>query len=129
MSKRIDHGERVALRKIGSPECFTVCGWEALDDGGVLYRMKREMPRTDGERRKWTGDEKTACVTRADLDAEMIRHENETGRCAECDGSAQEWAGWSVTDGNKWRPCRRCGATGKPANNRSSVPPAAAGAE
>jgi hypothetical protein len=114
MNARIDHGGNVALRKIGNPEGFTVCGWEVLDDGSVLYRMMREMPRADGERRKWEGNEKTACVTRAEVIAEMTRHETDTGRCAECDGTTQEWAGWSAYEGNRWRPCRRCGATGKP---------------
>lgn len=116
MSTRIDHGENVALRKVGNPEAYTVCGWEALDDGSVMYRMKRELPRDAGERRQWAGPEKTACVTVAEMDAEMLRHETETGRCAKCDGSAQEWAGWSAAGGNRFAPCRRCGATGKPAN-------------
>lgn len=37
----------------------------------------------------------------------------ETGNCLNCTGTGNEWAGWSSTEGNKERPCRKCGATGK----------------
>ena len=113
MSERIDHAETVALRKIGNPEGFSVCGWERLDDGSVMYRMQIEGPRDKDNYRTWTGSEKKACITDAELKAEVARYESETGLCAKCQGSAQEWWCWSVEDGNRYRPCRKCNATGK----------------
>jgi hypothetical protein len=113
MSNRIDHGGNVALRKVGNPDGFTVCGWEALDDGSVLYRMKQEIPATDTTRRYWIGEEKTACVNDDDLKAEVSRFEKETGRCAKCNGTGQQWQGWNHERGNRYEPCTRCGATGR----------------
>lgn len=36
-----------------------------------------------------------------------------TGLCSKCKGSAQEFWGWSADTGPKYRPCSKCGATGK----------------
>jgi len=121
---RIDHIGTVALRKIGKPEAFSVCGWEALDDGSCLVRMKLELPRVDGERRKWIGGEKTACVTVQETDAEEARYEADTGKCSKCDGTGQQWDGWSAANGNRFKPCTKCGATGRPANATGQLPAA-----
>jgi len=115
--KRIDHAGNVALRKVGNPPGFTVCGWTALDDGGTLYRMKFN-PKPG----KWTGDEKLACVLQSELDAEHARYETETGNCFRCDGSGQEWAGWDHKEGNRYRPCRRCNATGMAPQKQVATP-------
>ena len=39
--------------------------------------------------------------------------EKKTGLCANCKGTGQQWAGWSVTDGYKYRNCGKCRASGK----------------
>ena len=110
----IDHASAVALRKVGNPEGYNVCGWEVLDYGGVLYRMRREVPTLPGRGKKWAGEEKTACISSDEIAAEEARFEAETGRCAKCNGSGQQWAGWSVVDGTRFEPCTRCNATGVP---------------
>lgn len=52
--------------------------------------------------------------------AEWVKEwERKTGLCANCEGSGEEWAGWSVAEGSKKRPCAKCGATGK--SNDSSA--------
>lgn len=111
--KRINHMEVVALRKIGNPTGFTLCGWEILDDDTTVVRMCLELPRVEGEKIRWTGEAKKACVTEAEVKAEEVRYEAETGMCADCGGTKETWAGWSKNEGNKYRPCRKCGATGK----------------
>lgn len=110
----IDHGATAALRKIGNPPSFSVCGWNALDDGSVIYQMMEELPREAGCRRKWTGPVKKACVTRNEVAEEERRYETETGKCSLCGGTKRMWAGWSTESGNKYRPCTRCGETGVP---------------
>ncbi len=121
MSKRPNHAEAVALRKVGNPDGFSIFAWERLGDGSTLIRMKFEVIQANGKQRKWSGDEKTACVTKAEIDAEIVRYEAETGMCAECGGTKQEWAGWSISDGNKYIECRRCGGTGRVPDSGQSV--------
>ena len=119
---RIDHTGVVALRKIGAPKLFTVCGWEVLDDGSAIIRMKEELPREVGERRRWTGPEKTACVTPREVAEEERRFEAQNGRCAKCGGTGEEWAGWSAASGVRLSPCTRCNATGVPATPAPAAP-------
>lgn len=54
-------------------------------------------------------------VTEADVEAACARYETETGRCRDCFGTGGEFAGASLADGVRLRPCRRCRETGKPA--------------
>ena len=55
-----------------------------------------------------------AIITPEEHDAWLKNWEKTTGLCHECHGTTQEWAGWSVTEGNRYRPCTTCKATGKP---------------
>jgi hypothetical protein len=64
--------------------------------------------------------EREIFISRADLEACQARWERETGKCRECFGTAQEWAGWSAKAGTIFKPCRRCEATG---NAQTSPPP------
>ena len=57
--------------------------------------------------------ESIVVVTHADLQAAAVAYETETGNCWDCKGPGQEFAGWSVKEGTKTRPCRRCNGTGK----------------
>lgn len=49
----------------------------------------------------------------------------ETGKCAECQGTGSEYAGWSSANGTKYVDCRTCGATGL-ARRITSTPAASA---
>lgn len=40
--------------------------------------------------------------------------ERKNDQCCKCRGSREEAFSWSSTDGTSYRPCSRCGATGKP---------------
>lgn len=114
MNNRIDHVGNVALRKMGNPEGFTVCGWERVDDGVVVITAMKEVATDPDGRRRWIEPEKKVCVTEAEKLTEEARYENETGLCAVCCGSKEEWCGWHHITGNTFRPCKRCDATGKP---------------
>lgn len=60
------------------------------------------------------GTKRSAYFTLAAHQEFLEKWEAETGKCSTCFGTTQEWAGWSVKEGTKYRPCTRCGATGKP---------------
>ena len=41
------------------------------------------------------------------------------GKCAKCRGTGNEWCGWSVIEGNRYKECTKCQGSGKsnpPAN-------------
>ncbi len=42
----------------------------------------------------------------------ILKWEAETGKCSKCNGSGQEFSGWSKQDGVKTRDCTRCKTTG-----------------
>ena len=67
-----------------------------------------------GERRWLRGDEVHEYVTRSEVAEVWRRYEAETGRCAHCN-DGQACIGWSVNEGSKMAPCRRCGGSGKAA--------------
>ncbi len=48
-----------------------------------------------------------------DRDETMRLWEVETGKCSPCSGIGTEWAGWSATEGSRFRECRKCSGTGK----------------
>lgn len=56
---------------------------------------------------------RTVYLTNAELDAWTLAWEQRTDLCIQCEGTGQEWAGWSAKDGTRYRPCRKCNATGK----------------
>jgi len=121
--KELDHAETVARRKLPDmPADWRPYKFEAVGEfpnASTLMtfaacRMKtlRSGPNKGKERREWYGPSRQAIVTPEERDAEQRRYEKETGRCGSCDGTREEWAGWSVMEGNRYRPCTRCGATG-----------------
>ena len=59
-------------------------------------------------------------VTKAELQAKAAVYETETGKCWDCKGTGQVWAGWSKADGTRYRDCPRCNATGNAPTESSS---------
>lgn len=46
--------------------------------------------------------------------AEFVRQwEARTGLCSTCQGTTQQWVGWSVKEGPRYDTCRKCKGTGK----------------
>lgn len=114
----VTHLERCALRKIGKLEdqgfMFTrferITGDAALLSGGPTRVLKRGPNR--GKTRVTAITHKVT-VTDAELEAERLAYELETGLCATCSGAGREACGWSVDGGTTYRPCKRCQTTGK----------------
>lgn len=84
---------------------------EIIEVTGAIAPKKRSGYLNWKKRDKST--ERTVYLTLTDHEQWVRDWECETGLCGECRGSKQEWAGWSKTDGHRYRPCGRCGATGK----------------
>ena len=59
--------------------------------------------------------EKTVFITPEEHDRWVQEWEKKTGKCADCTGSGKQLSGWSVTEGAKYRPCKKCSETGKAA--------------
>ncbi|WP_411975956.1 hypothetical protein [Sulfitobacter faviae] len=51
--------------------------------------------------------------TRQQMAAFRKAWEAETGECSNCHGNGTECYGWSATEGERFRPCKACNATGK----------------
>ncbi len=120
--ERVDHAETVARRKLpGLPADWRIAKWQAIGEAGnavlftfmrVTTRVLRSGPNRGKERRTYHKPERTSVVTREETDAEEVRYERETGKCGNCAGNGQEWAGWSAANGHRYRECSKCGATG-----------------
>jgi hypothetical protein len=41
-----------------------------------------------------------------------MQWERKSGKCSVCLGTGKRWCGWSVDNGNRFRPCDRCNETG-----------------
>ena len=115
---RIDFVEIVARKKLNQPQEWQMCGWERIGDSydllveGGIPRLLKSGPRKG--MRTWRDSKiNKVCVTEAEEIQEKLNYEKETGKCCKCSGSGSMWYEWNHIDGNKYKPCNRCGATGK----------------
>jgi hypothetical protein len=113
--------ERIARRKLSLSDDWEACRWECIGHPhtkDVLVEMGIPRLLKTGKykgQRTWkdTKDFRKCVVTESELADAEAGYERE-GKCFACYGSGEEWAGWSAAEGTKYRPCKRCGATGKP---------------
>lgn len=78
----------------------------------VYTRGKRKGAKKWSERDKST--ECTVPIKGSDHEAWLLNWEAETSKCHQCGGSGEEWFGWSIDAGNRFRTCSRCGGSGNP---------------
>lgn len=86
------------------------CDGDSIVTGDVPDGVYRSGPRKGRPRFKGPG--RRVIVTKAELQAKAAVYETETGKCWDCKGTGQVWAGWSKADGTRYRDCPRCNATG-----------------
>ena len=112
----INHLTEVARRKVGAPSEWEVFAWEMIGDTndfvvtGGIPRLLTRGPRKG--QKTWDGPSQKAVVTQSELHAEHARYELATGKCGDCFGSGEVFAGWSVSEGTRMKSCRRCGGSG-----------------
>ncbi|WP_320152984.1 hypothetical protein [uncultured Tolumonas sp.] len=114
---RVDFVEMVARRKLNQPEEWELCGWERIGDSndliveGGIPRPLKSGPRKGA--RTWRDSKiSKVCVTDAEEIQEKLNYEKETGKCCKCAGTGSMWYEWHHIDGNKYKACNRCSATG-----------------
>ena len=105
----------VARAKLGKTDEWRWCRWTDIGGG---YHVWGGVPRTltRGKRKgelTWDGPLDQCAVTAREIREAEAAYEAATGACHKCGGDGKEWIGWSCYEGNKYGPCRRCGATGK----------------
>ncbi len=115
----INHAETVARRKLGTlPEDVDFCRWGFIRGTDTTklevyrFRIATRGPRK-GQRIFFGPPLGVAYVTEAEIEAEKVRFERETGKCHACGGDGREWAGWTADSGTIWRRCSSCKAMGK----------------
>lgn len=112
--ERINHAETVFFRKIGPVQKnFDVFSWEVVGPDAVIYTGSEFTVDAKGNRH-FSGNEKKAVVTDAERSAEMIRYENETGKCSDCCGFGNVVSGWHHKTGLRYKTCARCRGNGRP---------------
>jgi hypothetical protein len=87
------------------------CDGDSIVTGDIPYGVYRSGPRKDRPRFKGPG--RRVVITKAELQVIATAYEAETGKCWECKGTGQTWAGRSIAEGNKYRKCQRCAGTGE----------------
>ncbi len=121
---RFDWINLFCREKYGAPELWRWFKWERkeidkpheflLVEGGVctakIERGKRKGQ--DDWKKRDKAMDRTFVVARKDLDAFQAEWQARTGSCFKCYGTGQEWGGWSAANGNRYRPCTKCNATG-----------------
>jgi ribosomal protein L40E len=109
----IDTLNLAARKKLGVGDDWQWCESEAITGGFLLTGSKTTIGPRSG-RPKWIRPMEKVLIADADLREAEKSWEAEHGKCFRCEGTKQELFGWSKADGNKYRPCTRCGATGNP---------------
>ncbi|MHA6731788.1 hypothetical protein [Devosia sp. A369] len=123
----VDWFNLYAIQKAGMPE-----GWRWFSSELLNYQAPRSaqsyllcgavVPNiTKGKHAghpAWKGRDKTkdrsfsvSCPALEEFKAEWERAE---GKCHECFGTGEAWAGWAKDAGTVYRTCKRCGGTGGP---------------
>jgi len=127
----IDVMNRIAARKAGGAPGWHWCSSE------IVGRPKKGAPRADvaflvegaapigvktrGKNKggpKWPKELDRVVVTGAEIDAEVLAVEAESGKCHPCAGTGRERCGFKTDADGKHvrlvRGCPRCNATGRP---------------
>jgi hypothetical protein len=128
MSKAPDWYETYSRDELGMPETWRIFKWEAV---GPVHGPRAAQSVVvcgaivpDKTRGKYKGcpdwksrdkrDDISLAIPMLALDAFKLKWEANHNACHKCGGDGQELAGWSSTEGSRYRPCSRCNATGLP---------------
>jgi len=102
-----------ARKKLGAGEDWHWCESEAITGGFLLTgSITKTGPRTG--RPQWVKPMQKVLISDSEIETVKAEFESATGKCYQCEGTAQELYGWSKAEGARYRPCKRCGATGVP---------------
>lgn len=116
-----------AKEMLGLPDDWEGYEWEAL---GVEYTGKVQCLKITGAvapiktrgknkgQRNWAKmDKSTKAVAYIKPDEHKVwlaAWENQTGKCCECQGFGEVFAGWNIKTGVRHKQCEKCGGSGRP---------------
>lgn len=105
----------VAKRK-AKTEGWLPCIYEFIGDDAFLIFGGVPIGNRKNGRPKW-GPRKSldrVIVTNYEIEFEEKSYERDTGKCSKCLGEGKTVASISVNQPTTYRPCSKCGGTGKP---------------
>lgn len=112
----------VARQKVGGDEAWLVARWERIGDTNDLKvgigPARDKLTGKNKGLKTWRDTSgkltlKYCVVTEGEIQQAMAAYEARTGNCSECEGTGSYCYGWSAKEGNMFRPCSHCGASGK----------------
>lgn len=124
IAKRPPNHVQCAKEKFSLPDNWQEVGWERknfqtqqeylLIRGGVYTETHKSGPRkgTPNYKKPQAGTYCELSIIDADMEAWILKWEQETGLCSKCKGSGWEWRGWNKKHGDKHRLCPYCNSTG-----------------
>ena len=115
----------IGRKKLNLAEPWSHCGWKRMDPDRWIVRMAQERILTRGPRKgkpTWEGEVKEVFINESEVKAAELAWEKETGKCQNCGGDGQAWAGWHHINGTSYKTCRRCDGTGMAKLNPELIP-------
>lgn len=117
---------QLAREKAGLTAEHHMAGWHDLSvetEGAadVMQFEFRQAPLLTKGKNKGTPnwresfDAKTVYISGEEIKQLTAEYVKRTGNCSECEGTTQVFQSWNHITGTKFRPCDKCGATGKAA--------------
>jgi hypothetical protein len=110
----IDHVDSVAKNKMNIPG-WEPYAWERIGNDGLLVTggIPRLIKRGKRKGEKmWEGKGDKVVVVQSEVDKEKDRYERETGKCCNCMGDVEVFAGWSMDTGRRVKVCGYCNGSG-----------------
>jgi hypothetical protein len=111
-----------AESKVGIPGWKAVAwediGGDSIVEGSVPDGFYRSGPRKGKPR--FTRPRTKVIVAKKELQVVATAYEAESGKCWDCKGSGQVWAGWSQAEGTRYQTCSRCKGTGDAVQQQQS---------
>jgi hypothetical protein len=102
--------EHFAEAKVGI-DGWKAYRWERADEDSIITGDIPHGVYKTGKRKgrpKFIGNGRKVVVTNAEMQAHAAAWEAATGKCWDCKGTGQTWAGWSKAEGTRYRTCQRC---------------------
>lgn len=116
--REMDWYSATVQRLYGKPPEWRWWAWEAVGGGTLVTGAVPVSVSANGKPTWPKGDGEKFIVTDAQRVETMRHYEQAEGKCAQCYGHGTRWFGWSRDEGNRYKPCEFCGATGVPTEAR-----------
>lgn len=115
---RPDQWNLTAHRVYGKPKEWAWCSLDAMDVPPGFVKVTGAVPSgvvKSGARKgrpKFPKELETIWMKHSDIAGVKADWERETGRCCECWGTGGTVVSASVSEGTRYRRCRKCGGSG-----------------